>query len=203
MSSNRPCAMSLRRLAPPCSTSSARTSVTSPRHYVVVGLRGSHPGNLLLVAAESERPTGRGQGTRKSRSRRRQTVDRSAATGFRQPRPASVRPGRRFGGHRDQVEQAVGLKVDETIANAAAVRPWIAVPAGGIRSLGYLECSARGILLIENSEPFEQVCAQDGITDRWLCVWNEGNPSKRLIRFLADLALPARRGVISMPMGSG
>jgi hypothetical protein len=81
-------------------------------------------------------------------------------------------------------------KVDETIANAAAVQPWIAVPAGGIRSLGYLECSARGILLIENSEPFEQVCLKAGITDRWLCVWNEGNPSKRLIRFLADLALP-------------
>ncbi|MEV5968145.1 hypothetical protein AB0L70_40640 [Kribbella sp. NPDC051952] len=59
-------------------------------------------------------------------------------------------------------------KVDETIADAAAVRPWIAVPAGGIRSLGYLECSARGILLIENSEPFEQVCRQGGITDRWL-----------------------------------
>jgi hypothetical protein len=47
---------------------------------------------------------------------------------------------------------------------------------------------------MENSEPFEQVCLKADITDRWLCVWNEGNPSTRLIRFLADLALPVAAG---------
>ena len=35
-----------------------------------------------------------------------------------------------------------------------------------------------------------QVCLLDGITNGWLCVWNQGNPSKRLIRFLAELNLP-------------
>lgn len=79
---------------------------------------------------------------------------------------------------------------NDTIADAAAAHPWIAVPAEGVRKLGYIACSAQGIFVVENSEAFEKVCLQDGITDRWLCVWNQGNPSKRLMRFLADLNLP-------------
>jgi hypothetical protein len=39
-------------------------------------------------------------------------------------------------------------------------------------------------------EAFEQVCLLDGITDGWFCVWNQRNPSKRLIRFLSELNLP-------------
>jgi len=78
----------------------------------------------------------------------------------------------------------------DTIANAAEAYPWIAVPAEGIRKVGRITCSARGILVIENSEAFEQVCLLDGINDSWLCVWNQGNPSKRLMRFLAELNLP-------------
>lgn len=78
----------------------------------------------------------------------------------------------------------------DTLADATAVRPWIALPAQGMRSLGYVDCAAQGILLVENTEAFEKVCVMDGITDRWLCVWNQGNPSKRLMRFLAELNLP-------------
>jgi hypothetical protein len=81
-------------------------------------------------------------------------------------------------------------KSRDTLANAAAVHPWIALPAQGIRTLGYVDCTAQGILLVENTEAFEKVCVLDGITDRWLCVWNQGNPSKRLMRFLAILNLP-------------
>ncbi|KAB1160901.1 hypothetical protein F6X68_07060 [Micromonospora sp. AMSO12t] len=80
--------------------------------------------------------------------------------------------------------------IDGTVADAAAARPWIAVPAHGVRTLGYVDCTARGILLVENTEAFEKVCLLDGVTNRWLCVWNQGNPSKRLMRFLADLKLP-------------
>ena len=80
--------------------------------------------------------------------------------------------------------------VSGIVADAAAAHPWIAVPAEGIRKLGYITCSAQGVLVIENSEAFEKVCLLDGITDRWLCVWNQGNPSKRLMRFLAQLNLP-------------
>lgn len=80
--------------------------------------------------------------------------------------------------------------IDGTVAAAAAARPWIAVPARGVRTLGYVNCAACGILLVENTEAFEKVCLLDGVTDRWLCVWNQGNPSKRLMRFLADLKLP-------------
>jgi len=79
---------------------------------------------------------------------------------------------------------------NETVADAAAAHPWIAVPAGGIRKLGYIKCSSQGILVVENSEAFEKVCLLDDITGRWLCVWNEGNASKRLMRFLANLNLP-------------
>lgn len=78
----------------------------------------------------------------------------------------------------------------DTIADAAATYPWIAVPIEGIRKVGKITCSAQGIFVVENSEAFEKVCLLDGITERWLCVWNQGNPSKRLIRFLADLNLP-------------
>ncbi|MEV4845107.1 Wadjet anti-phage system protein JetD domain-containing protein [Micromonospora matsumotoense] len=80
--------------------------------------------------------------------------------------------------------------IDGTVADAAAARPWIAVPAHGVRTLGYVDCAAHGILLVENTEAFEKVCLLGGVTDRWLCVWNQGNPSKRLMRFLADLKLP-------------
>lgn len=78
----------------------------------------------------------------------------------------------------------------DTVADAAEAHPWIAVPAEGIRKVGHVRCSARGVFVIENSEAFEQVCLLEEVTGRWLCVWNQGNPSKRLIRFLADLNLP-------------
>ncbi len=78
----------------------------------------------------------------------------------------------------------------DTIADAAATYPWIAVPVEGIRKVGKITCSAQGIFVVENSEAFEKVCLLDDITERWLCVWNQGNPSKRLMRFLADLNLP-------------
>jgi hypothetical protein len=80
-------------------------------------------------------------------------------------------------------------KFQDTIAHAATARPWIGLPAQGIRTLGYIECDAKGILVVENMEAFEKVCLLDGITERWLCVWNQGNPSRRLMRFLADLNL--------------
>lgn len=78
----------------------------------------------------------------------------------------------------------------DTIADAAATCPWIALPVEGIRKVGKITCSAQGIFVVENSEAFEKVCLLDDITERWLCVWNQGNPSKRLMRFLADLNLP-------------
>lgn len=80
-------------------------------------------------------------------------------------------------------------KFEETIAHAATAHPWIGLPAQGIRTLGYIECDAKGILVVENVEAFDKVCLLEGVTDRWLCVWNQGNPSKRLMRFLADLNL--------------
>jgi hypothetical protein len=81
-------------------------------------------------------------------------------------------------------------KTDETIADAGASAPWIAVPARGIRALGEVECGAVGIFVVENTEAFEKVCVTEGIAERWLCVWLQGNPSGRLIAFLRSLDLP-------------
>lgn len=81
-------------------------------------------------------------------------------------------------------------RTDGTIADAATARPWIAVPARGIRALGAVECDAIGIFVIENVEAFEKVCTADKVSERWLCVWQQGNPSKRLMTFLKSLNLP-------------
>lgn len=81
-------------------------------------------------------------------------------------------------------------RTDGTIADAATARPWIAVPARGIRALGEVECDAVGIFVIENVEAFEKVCTTDKVSERWLCVWQQGNPSKRLMTFLKSLNLP-------------
>ncbi len=101
-----------------------------------------------------------------------------------------------FAGPRSRADIPIRLSgplawvIDGTVADAAAARPWIAVPSRSVRTLGYVDCAAHGIFLIGNTEAFEKVCLLDGVTDRWLCVWNQGNPSKRLMRFLADLNLP-------------
>jgi hypothetical protein len=63
-------------------------------------------------------------------------------------------------------------------------------PLGGIRKVGKITCSAQGIFVVENTEAFEKVCLLEGITERWLCVWQQGNPSERLMRFIANLNLP-------------
>jgi hypothetical protein len=96
----------------------------------------------------------------------------------------------------DEADVAIKLsgplvwKTEETIANAAGVAPWIAVPARGVRSLGEVECKAIGIFVVENTEAFEKVCMAPGIAERWLCVWLQGNPSTRLLDFLKGLDLP-------------
>jgi hypothetical protein len=104
--------------------------------------------------------------------------------------------GRPFDQAVDEADVAIRIsgplvwKTDETIADAASAAPWIAVPARGVRSLGEVECEAVGIFVIENTEAFEKVCTTPGISDRWLCVWLQGNPSSRLLDFLKRLELP-------------
>lgn len=77
-----------------------------------------------------------------------------------------------------------------TIADAAACRPWLSVPAQGLRTLGYTTCAAHGILLIENLEAFERVCELPEVSERWLCVWGQGYVRDGVVRFLRSLDLP-------------
>jgi hypothetical protein len=73
-------------------------------------------------------------------------------------------------------------------ANAAIAEPWIAVPAKGIHAAGIMRCTATGILVVENSDTFEQVCKITEITSRWLCVWAKGYTSHGVLTLLSHLA---------------
>ncbi|WP_394619091.1 Wadjet anti-phage system protein JetD domain-containing protein [Lentzea sp. JNUCC 0626] len=78
----------------------------------------------------------------------------------------------------------------DVIANAQICEPWPSIPARGLRVLGTTEFTAAGILLVENSDTFDQVCRTPEIADRWLCVWGKGFVSTGLIDFLQDKPVP-------------
>jgi hypothetical protein len=76
------------------------------------------------------------------------------------------------------------------IADAARSHPWIGLPRDGMQLVGEIECSATGVLIIENAETFSKVCAIEEITKSWLCVWGKG----KAVVNTADLinSLPGR-----------
>jgi hypothetical protein len=73
-------------------------------------------------------------------------------------------------------------------ADAAVAEPWVGVPAKGVYAAGITECTADGILLVENSDTFEQICKTPEITGRWLCVWAKGYTSHGVLALLSHLA---------------
>lgn len=79
---------------------------------------------------------------------------------------------------------------DDVVADASVCRPWLSLPAQGVRSLGHTTCDARGVLLVENLEAFEQVCGLPEVVDTWLCIWGAGYAREGLIRFLRSLDVP-------------
>jgi len=62
------------------------------------------------------------------------------------------------------------------------------VPASGIRAAGIIRCDAAGVLLVENSDTFEEVCKRPAITRQWLCVWGKGQTSDGVAALLSYLA---------------
>jgi hypothetical protein len=60
------------------------------------------------------------------------------------------------------------------IADAARAYPWIGLPKDGMRLIGEISSTATGVLVIENAETFQAVCAMPEITRSWLCVWGKG-----------------------------
>jgi hypothetical protein len=73
-------------------------------------------------------------------------------------------------------------------ADAAVAEPWIGVPAKGLHAAGVTSCTACGVLLVENSDTFEQVCKVPEITGQWLCVWAKGYTSRGVLALLSHLA---------------
>jgi hypothetical protein len=78
-------------------------------------------------------------------------------------------------------------RVGGVAADAATAVPWIAIPAKGLHVSGIVECSARGVFVVENADTFEQVCKNPDITNTWLCVWGEGYVSHGLVPLIGSL----------------
>lgn len=75
-----------------------------------------------------------------------------------------------------------------TIADAAAARPWIAIPARTAQTYGELDHSkAQGVLVIENLDTFEAVCRHSAVPDSWLCLWGHGYVNDSLVGLVASL----------------
>ncbi|MFJ9527072.1 DUF2220 domain-containing protein [Streptomyces griseus] len=78
-------------------------------------------------------------------------------------------------------------RVGSVVADAAACRPWLGLPARGLRVLGMIDCDADGIVLVENEDAFQQVCKIPEIVDHWLCIWGAGYATDGLVEFLRTM----------------
>jgi hypothetical protein len=79
-------------------------------------------------------------------------------------------------------------RLGRVIADATVAQPWIGVPGKGLHAAGIVTCTADGVLLVENSDTFEQVCKIPEVTERWLCVWAKGHTSQGVVALLSYLA---------------
>ncbi|MFY1683615.1 Wadjet anti-phage system protein JetD domain-containing protein [Micromonospora sp. WMMD730] len=73
------------------------------------------------------------------------------------------------------------------VADAMRGVPWIGLPSEGVRIVGDIDFSARGILLVENAETFQEVCKLDDVTEFWLCIWGQGKAIVNTIDLIAVL----------------
>jgi len=78
--------------------------------------------------------------------------------------------------------------VGSVAADATKGRPWIGLPADGVRLVGRIERDAHGVLVVENSDAFKQVCIRPDVTDRWLCVWGKGSVADGIVAFLRSMS---------------
>jgi hypothetical protein len=79
-------------------------------------------------------------------------------------------------------------RLGRVAADAGVAEPWISLPAKGLHAAGIVSCAAHGVLLVENSDTFEQVCRIPEIVERWLCVWGKGHTSDGVVALLSYLA---------------
>ena len=77
--------------------------------------------------------------------------------------------------------------IGPVIADASKGKPWIGLPTEGVRLVGRIQCSARGVLVVENSDTFQQVCQRQDISNTWLCVWGKGSVADGVVAFLKSM----------------
>jgi hypothetical protein len=93
----------------------------------------------------------------------------------------------------DKAEYEIRLRgplrwsIGSVIADASRGKPWIGLPTQGVRLVGRIQRSARGVLVIENSDTFQQVCQRQDISDTWLCIWGKGSVADGIVAFLKSM----------------
>lgn len=93
----------------------------------------------------------------------------------------------------DKAEYEIRLRgplrwsIGSVIADASKGRPWIGLPTEGVRLVGQIQHSARGVLVVENSDTFQQICQRQDISDTWLCVWGKGSVADGVVAFLKSM----------------
>lgn len=73
-------------------------------------------------------------------------------------------------------------------ADASVAKPWVSLPSKGLHAAGLISCAAVGVLLIENSDTFQQVCGVPDVVANWLCIWGQGHVSDGVVALLAHLS---------------
>ena len=93
----------------------------------------------------------------------------------------------------DKAEYEIRLRgplrwsIGSVIADASKGKPWIGLPTEGVRLVGRIQRSAHGVLIIENSDTFQQVCQRQDISGTWLCVWGKGSVADGIVAFLKSM----------------
>jgi Uncharacterized protein conserved in bacteria C-term(DUF2220) len=86
-----------------------------------------------------------------------------------------------------RIKGPLAWRIGSVAADAAIATPWVALPGNGLRAAGEVRYSAEGILLVENSDTFEQVAAMPQITVRWLCIWGRGYVDNQIVALVKAL----------------
>lgn len=102
--------------------------------------------------------------------------------------------GKRFADAVDQMEPEVRLRgplrweAQGTIVDAAAARPWAAIPARSALTYGTLDhTGAHGVLVVENLDTFEAICRHSEVPGTWLCLWGHGYVNDSLVSLVKSI----------------
>jgi len=78
--------------------------------------------------------------------------------------------------------------IERVAADAGVAQPWVSLPSKGLHVAGLVSCEAVGVLLVENSDTFQQVCGIPEVVATWLCIWGQGHVSDGVVALLLRLS---------------